>query len=142
MRWFVAFLIGVALAGCANTPENKARQTIAGLDLITEHSARFLVLGNKTCADKAVAYGKANGKPAGEAALLECYKRRDIAVKAMHAALGATTTAIPTLDAAIAIKSGNYSAALLPAIQAVCALRALLVDMGVTGIPNPMGVCS
>ncbi len=142
MKWFLAFLLGVALAGCANTPENKARQTIAGLDLITEHGARFLVLGNKACADKAVAYGKANGKPAGEAALVECYERRDIAIKAMHGALGATTTAIPALDAAIAVKSGNYSAALLPAIQAVCAFRALLVDMGVNGIPNPLGVCS
>lgn len=138
MRYLIAFLLGVALAGCANTPENKARQTISGLDLITEHGARFLVLGNKACADKAVAYGK----PAGDAALVECYKRRDIAIKAMHGALGATTTAIPALDAAIAIKSGNYSAALLPAIQAVCAFRALLVDMGVTGIPNPLGVCS
>lgn len=142
MKWLIAFLLGVAIAGCANTPENKARQTIAGLDLITEHGARFLVLGNKTCADKAVAYGKANGKPAGDAALVECYKRRDIAIKAMHGALGATTTAIPALDAAIAIKSGNYSAALQPAIQAVCAFRALLVDMGVNGIPNPLGVCS
>lgn len=142
MRYLIAFLLGVALAGCANTPENKARQTIAGLDLITEHSARFLVLGNKACADKALAYGKANGKPAGEAALVECYKRRDIAIKSMHGALGATTTAIPALDAAIAIKSGNYSAALQPAIQAVCAFRALLVDMGVAGIPNPLGVCS
>lgn len=142
MRWFLAFLLGVALAGCANTPENKARQTISGLDLITEHGARFLVLGNKACADKALAYGKANGKPAGDAALVECYKRRDVAIKAMHGALGATTTAIPALDAAIAIKSGNYSAALQPAIQAVCAFRALLVDMGVNGIPNPLGVCS
>lgn len=141
MRWLLWILLGVALAGCANTPENKARQTITGLDLITEYGAKFVVVGNKSCADKAVAYGRTNGVTAGRDALVECSKRRTAALAGMQAALNSTSTAIPALEAAIAIKSGNYDALLLPAIVSVCAFRKLLTDLGVN-VPNPAGVCS
>jgi len=141
MRILLCILLGVALAACANTPENKARFAITGLDVINEYGARFVVAGNRACANNAVGYGKANGKEAGLSALVECAKRRTAALAALQAGVNATSVAIPALDAAIAIKSGNYESVLLPAIAATCSFRQLLSDLGVANVPNPAGVC-
>lgn len=127
--------LAAALQGCATTPEGKARQTITGLDAFNVGAGPLIRYGIKRCVDDAIATAKKEGKPQGRAELASCSRKREILVTAQAVAFGATDTAIPLLEAAIEIKAGNYDAILLPAIQATCSFRQLLVDMKVPNVP-------
>lgn len=127
--------IVVALVGCATTPEGKARQTITAVDAFNTTAGPLIRYGIKRCVDDAIATAKKEGKAQGKAELAGCTRKREILVTAQGVAFAATDTAIPLLEAAIEAKAGNYDAILLPAIQAACSFRQLLVEAKVPNVP-------
>lgn len=139
MRLAVGFalytLVAFLLAGCATTPEGHARKTITAIDAFNTTAGPLIRYGIKRCVDDAIATAKQQGKEQGRAELAGCSRKREILVTAQAVAFGATDTAIPALEAAIEVKAGNYDALLLPAINAGCAFRQLLVDMKIPNIP-------
>lgn len=144
MRLAIGFvlysLVAFLLTGCATTPEGHARKTITALDAFNTTAGPLIRYGVKRCVDDAITTAKKDGKEQGRAELAGCSRKREILVTAQAVAFGATDTAIPALEAAIEVKQGNYDAVLLPAINAACSFRQLLVDAKVPNVP-PLPFC-
>lgn len=132
MKWLLAFLLGVALAGCGG-PATVARKTISGIDMVNAQAARLGRVVVKKCIDDAV-------KAEARAKLDECEKTRDKIAKGIRISIDATDLAASGVDIAEAAQSKDFSTVLGPALNAARALAALLSDAGVKLPPLLMAV--
>ena len=142
LRFWIAslLLLSAVFAGCAGTPETRARKVITGWDLLNSAAPRLARPAIKDCGDRAVATAKTGSVADARANLASCYTARSLVSRSLHASLDATDAAAIGVDVAEAAKAKDYNGILQTAFPAVRDLWDALNQIGVKNLPPLVGV--